>query len=85
MGPEIPGHERKERPMADRPIPEFLTVQDVCEVLGVSSRVAYGAMRLCRDTDGAKGIPNLKYGERIVVPADALHRRAALPVPGEES
>lgn len=71
--------------MKNRPIPEFLSVEAAGKALGVSRNAAYQAAREYRDTNGAEGIPNLKVGGRILVPADALRRMVTLPVPGDVS
>ena len=79
----IDPYQAEEKNMNKKPIPEFLTVEDAGRALGLSRNLAYAAARRYRETGGRQGIPNLKIGGRILVPADALRRMATLPVPGE--
>lgn len=37
----------------------FLTITEAGEILGISRNSAYAAARLCRESDGADGLPNV--------------------------
>lgn len=71
--------------MTSKPIPEMLSVEEVGKALGLSRNLAYEAASRYRKTGGAEGIPNVKIGGRILIPADALVRMLTLRLPGTTS
>ena len=68
--------------MARGRYPNFLTVVQAAEILGISRGAAYTSAKLYRESNGAEGLPNLKVAGSLRVPADALVEMAKLPIPG---
>lgn len=62
--------------------PQFMTIPEAAIVLGISRNAAYSAAKRYRSTEGSEGLPNLKVGGTLRVPADALRRMAQLSIPG---
>jgi len=59
----------------------FLTVEQAAERLGVSRNTAYMATKRYRVTGGKEGLPVVKTGGCLRVPAAVLDRMADLDLP----
>jgi hypothetical protein len=66
------------------PDPATLSLADAAVVLGISKASAYRMARRYEQTQGAEGIPVIRFGRRIVVPTARLEAllTTGLPVPG---
>lgn len=55
-----------------------MTVEEAGRAFGLSRTVAYEQARLYFRTDGAEGIPSLRFGKRIVCPTAAVRKKLGL-------
>ena len=53
-------------------IPDFLTVEEAARVLRIGRTSAYALAALFEETDGAEGLPVVRYGRLLRVPRAAL-------------
>jgi excisionase family DNA binding protein len=58
----------------------FLRVEEAAQVLRISRMSAYALTRRFLDTDGREGLPAVRVGRSVRVPAAALERMANTPV-----
>lgn len=56
--------------------PAFLTVEEAASVLRIGRTAAYLLARRWRDTDGAEGLPVVRFGRLLRVPVHELERLA---------
>ncbi len=63
----------------------FLTIPEAAACLRISRNAAYLAARRYRQTAGREGLPNVAIGGSYRVPAAAIERMAAAPVPADHS
>lgn len=54
------------------PDPATLSLADAAVVLGISKASAYRMARRYEQTQGAEGIPVIRFGRRLVVPSARL-------------
>ena len=59
---------------SESPNRKTLTVEEAAAALGVSRSTAYEAARLYLATDGEEGLPVIRLGHRMLVPAARLDR-----------
>lgn len=65
--------------------PDFLTVEQAAGRLGVSRNTAYLATKQYRISAGKEGLPVIKIGGCLRVPAAAIERMTQLELPFESA
>ena len=63
------------------PDPATLSIADAAVVLGISKANAYRMARRYEQTQGAEGIPVIRFGRRLVVPSARLQTLLATGLP----
>lgn len=65
----------------ETPDPATLSIADAAVVLGISKANAYRMARRYEQTQGAEGIPVIRFGRRLVVPSARLEALLSTGLP----
>jgi hypothetical protein len=69
----------------ETPDPATLSLADAAVVLGISKASAYRMARRYEQTQGAEGIPVIRFGRRLVVPTARLEALLTTGLPAQAS